>query len=61
MLLPEKAIGVKYIYKDGENTTHKEKGRGGGGKKRDKSIESSLKFTGVAARLAKYEMKLISI
>lgn len=32
----------------------------GGGKKRDKSIESSLKFTGVAAGLAKREIKLIS-
>lgn len=40
------------MYKDGRNTTHKEKGRGGG-KKREKSIESSLKFTGVTGGLAK--------
>lgn len=44
-----------------ENTTHKEKGRKGGGKKRDKSIENSFKFTGVAAGLAKRDIKLISV
>lgn len=44
-----------------ENTTHKEKGRKGRGKKRDKSIENSLKFTGVAAGLAKRDIKLISV
>lgn len=44
-----------------EHTTHKEKGRKGGGKKRDKSIENSLKFTGVAAGLAKRDIKLISV
>lgn len=48
------------MYKDGENTTHKEKGRRGG-KKRDKSIESSFQFKGVAAGLAKCEIKLFSI
>lgn len=41
-----------------QHTRRKGEGRG---KKRDKSIESSLKFTGVAAGLAKREIKLISI
>lgn len=42
-------------------TQHTRREGEGGGKKRDKSIESSLKFTGVAAGLAKCEIKLISI
>lgn len=42
-------------------TQHTRRKGEGGGKKRDKSIESSLKFTGVAAGLAKREIKLISI
>lgn len=42
-------------------TQHTRRKGEGGGKKRDKSIESSLKFTGVTAGLAKCEIKLISI
>lgn len=42
-------------------TQHTRRKGEGGGKKRDKSIESSLKFTGVAAGIAKSEIKLISI